>query len=135
MAGAFNQAWSLLKEDSLKTRSDQLGNELFEFNELYQALTAAREARKPQPLDFSQPEASNYPRVGDLMERIQRGQDRQDTRDARRQSLVDGTYQRKNYTINPDTYLRQTKFNPDLNTYSPEAVRAFDEKQNGGDEQ
>lgn len=130
MAGAFEQAWNVLKEDSLKTRSDQLAQ-----TPLGQALTAAREAPKPQPLDSSQPEAPNYPRVGDLMERIQRGQARRDERDVRHQSFVDGTRQRKNYTINFDPYLKQTKFNPDLDTYSPEAVRAFDEKQNGGDEQ
>lgn len=127
---AFEHAWRVLKEDPLKTRSDQLAQ-----TPLGQALTAAREAPKPQPLDFSQPEASNYPRVGDLMERIRRGQDRRDARYARHQSFVEGNFQPKNYTINPDPYLRQTKFNPDLNTYSPEAVRAFDEEQNGGDEQ
>ena len=130
MAGAFDQAWSLLKEDPLKTRSDQLAQ-----TPLGQALTAAREAPKPQPLDFSQPGLSNYPRVGDLTERIRRGQDRRDARAARHQSFVDGTYQPKNYTVNPDTYLRQTKFNPDFNTYSTEAVRAFDEEQNRGNEQ
>jgi len=112
MMTAFEQAWRLLKEDPLKTRSDQLAQ-----TPLGQALTAAREAPKPQPLDFSQPGVSNYPRVGDLMERIQRGQDRRDDRAARDQSFVDGTYQPKNYTVNPD------------NTY------LFDEKQNGGDEQ
>lgn len=45
---SFDEAWNLLKEDPLKTRSDQLAQ-----TPLGQALTATREAPKPQPLDFT----------------------------------------------------------------------------------
>lgn len=44
---SFDSAWSVLKEDPLKTRSDQLAQ-----TPLGQALAAAR-AKKPQPLDFT----------------------------------------------------------------------------------
>ena len=47
MITAFEQAWSLLKEDPLKTRSDELAQ-----TPLGQALAAAR-TKKPQPLDFT----------------------------------------------------------------------------------
>ncbi len=113
---AFEQAWSLLKEDPLKNRSDQLAQ-----TPLGQALTAAREAPKPQPLDFSQPKNylnPNYDPNNTVLRQTKFNPD----------VVMGATLQRK--------VMRARAAGKPVNTYRYEPVNTmFDEEQNRGNEQ